>query len=714
MRREWGTVQERGAPGVTADIVELDERTVSQIAAGEVVERPASVAKELLENSLDANASRIDVSVEDGGQTHLLVADDGVGMTESAVRKAIEQHTTSKIRDIEDLETGLSTLGFRGEALYTIGAVSRMTITTRPRDGPDTGTELRVVGGDVETVRPAGRAPGTTVTVEDLFFNKPARRKFLKTETTEFAHVNRIVTRYALANPEVAVTLDHDDSTVFSTTGSGRLLDAINSVYGRTVADAMVGVESSPDGPIEAISGYVSDPETNRAGSEYVSTFVNGRYVRAGLLREAIVEAYGKQLAADRFPFAVLFLQVPPNSVDVNVHPRKLDVRFDDDSAVFAAIEEAVRDSLLSDGLIRSSAPRGRSAPQETQIERERGDEEPSETGAVGSSGTSSSADTREDSRSSDSKTNAPEGDAQEDTPSVDGETDAPSDGEQTSTERGHGSTTPATEPRSDDASSGPPGGDPSNASTESGRDPSNASTESETDSASVPSDRTLSGRIQQEGLDESPREPSLSTLPSLTVLGQIQNSFVVAESPDGLLVIDQHAADERIRYERLAERLAGSTHAQSLVSPVRLEVTAQEASVFESVREDLIELGFEATLDGQTLIVEAVPAVFSETLEPELLRDLLGSFLDETGSADPVSQAADALLADMACYPAITGNTPLHDGDVLDLLETLDECENPYSCPHGRPVVIEISSDELEDRFERDYPGHQNRRPEG
>ena len=351
----------------TPTIHALDDATVRRIAAGEVVERPASVVKELIENSLDADASRVTVAVDGGGTDGVRVRDDGVGMTATDLERAVEEHTTSKISSGEDL-AAVGTLGFRGEALHTIGAVSRLTIRSRARDG-DRGHELAVEGGEVGDVRPSGCPPGTVVEVEDLFYNTPARQKFLKTETTEFDHVNRVVTQYALANPDVATTLEHDGREVFSTDGSGDLESAILAVYGREVASSMVQVSAAPDeSPVDSVTGLVSHPETTRAGREYLSTFVNGRYVTAGTLRKAVLDAYGGQLAPDRYPFAVLFVDVPPAVVDVNVHPRKMEVRFDEEDAVTDAVRTAVREALLDEGLVRSSAPRGRSAPEETPI----------------------------------------------------------------------------------------------------------------------------------------------------------------------------------------------------------------------------------------------------------------------------------------------------------------------------------------------------------
>lgn len=647
------------------EITRLDDATIAQIAAGEVIERPASVVKELVENSLDAGATRIEVRVAGGGTDRIQVADDGKGMTEDGVRRAVEQHTTSKLGSIDDLERGVGTLGFRGEALHTIGAVSRMTIETRPREGDDSGTEVRVEGGDLTDLAPVGRAPGTTVTVSDLFFNTPARRKYLKRDATEFGHVNRVVSRYALANPDVALSLTHDDHEVFATPGSADLQETVLAVYGREVAENMIRV-APPDGQETEISGLVSDPETTRSGAEYVSTFVNGRYVRSDAIRAAILDAYGKQLAADRYPFAVLFVTVPPESVDVNVHPRKMAVRFDDEEAVTAAVTDAVRDALLDHGLVRSGAPRGRSAPDETAVQQSQAEAEAERT-------ETDTADTAQP--------------AADEPPQQPVETNAgnPEHGSETETDRQADST---------------------------------AATTSDTN----PAARSRSAIPDRPNVDIPPLQTDLSpdsdpatadfeteTLPSLRILGQIHDTYVVAESPDGLVLIDQHAADERVNYERLRAQLGEGTGTQRLVDPVELPVTPQEASQFAAM-DTLDAWGFEARLDDDRLVVTGVPAVFEANLSPDLLRDVLGSTLEADGDRSMAS-AADDLLADMACYPSITGNTSLKEGDVLDLLEALDACENPYACPHGRPTIIELSADELEDRFERDYPGHDHRR---
>ena len=714
------------------EITALDQRTVERIAAGEVVERPASAVKELLENSIDADADRVTVAVENGGKGSIRVTDDGVGMSREAVQRAVEEHTTSKIGDIEDLESGIGTLGFRGEALHAIGAVSRLTITTRPRGG-DRGTELTVEGGEVTDVSPAGCPEGTTVPVTDLFYNVPARRKYLKQTATEFAHVNTVVTSYALANPDVAVTLEHDGRETFATNGTGDLRETVLAVYGREVAEAMIDVDadSLPDGPLDGVSGLVSHPETNRASREYCSVFVNGRYVTSNAVRDAVFEAYGGQLGPDRYPFAVLRLDLDPATVDVNVHPRKLEVRFAAEDEIREQIETAVESALLREGLIRSSAPRGKSAPDETAVEpgsnaessdgprltqetiRDASGNSPSneppedvETSNPGGNvrdGASKGADASETANSAQTESTASDTPTeQEPTSSAGTDHSTPSAGTESSTASGTGRLGSAEEDRGDISSTGPRSESPPRESTPSG---------DSTGDLEGTAGRKFTGNADQVRLgdDAGPSEREFDSLPRLDILGQFRETYIVAESPDGLVLIDQHAADERINYERLREGFEGDTTTQALADPVELELTAREAELLAAHEDALATLGFHASLvDDRTVRVTTVPSLVAETAGPELIRDVLGELVSgEAAAASTIEAAADELLADLACHPSITGNTSLTDGSVVDLLARLDDCENPYACPHGRPVVVELDNDELEARFERDYPGH-------
>ncbi|RDZ46318.1 DNA mismatch repair protein MutL [Haloferax sp. Atlit-10N] len=743
-----------------SDIKQLDEKTIQRIAAGEVVERPASVVKELFENSLDADATRISVAVDAGGVEGVRIRDDGVGMSEEDLELAVREHTTSKIGDIEDLEAGVGTLGFRGEALHTIGAVSRLTIRSKPRGG-DVGTELKYEGGEVESIRPAGCPEGTVVEVDDLFYNTPARRKFLKTTATEFDHVNAVVTHYALANPDVAVSLEHDDREVFATEGRGDLQSTVLSVYGREVAESMVPVDR--DAPGVSVSGLVSHPETTRSTRDYLSTFVNDRYVTDRVLREAVLDAYGGQLDADRYPFAVLFVEVAPDAVDVNVHPRKMEVRWDDEAGVKRDVTDAVEDALLNHGLVRSSAPRGRSKADEAAIQPGSTDDDAASMDPHDARESETGGETDDDAdppsaRDVQSAREARESDAQSNPDAVaaddagpdtttatergsgvdaenpaDGDADASAEtAEDSGSSSGSTSTStpasaPPTPPREYDLAPGPETTEQSSLSTDetepeatqATRPSDDPESESESDSETPPrrpsriaaptTQRDLSG-------EEADLSPEFDSLPSMRIIGQLADTYIVAETDEGLVLVDQHAADERVNYERLKGEVEGDTPTQALAEPVELELTAREAALFEEYREALAQVGFHAGRTGErTVSVRTVPAVFDAALDPGLLRDALTAFVREEadGGRKTVDAVADELLSDLACYPSITGNTSLREGSVLDLLAALDDCENPYACPHGRPVIIEFDRDEIASRFERDYPGHGGRRRE-
>ena len=699
-----------------SEIHRLDQATIERIAAGEVVERPASAVKELVENSLDADASRVRVVVEAGGTDGIRVTDDGRGMTEAAVERAVEKHTTSKIANIDDLEAGVGSLGFRGEALAAIGAVSRLAIRTKAR-GASRGTELRMAGGEIESVEPVGCPEGTTVEVEDLFYNVPARRKYLKQDATEFTHVNRVATGYALSNPDLSLALSHDGREVFSTTGQGSLEATILSVYGRDVAEAMLpvgvradsgdGADEGPiesDGPLDELSGVISHPETTRASPEYCTVFVNGRYVSATAVRDAIVAAYGDQLAPDRYPFAVLFLSLPANQIDVNVHPRKREVRFADEAGMRDQVRTAVESALMREGVVRSGAPRGRSAPDQTEVEPERTgtegvDEEASASGARPADADESRSQPTDSADAT--GTSHPDSTADEpraDERSSDGGANAADDRATEAGDSGAAAADQAAKPATDEES-------PEERSTAESDDRRHAPAGTERKFTDAGEQTTLAGdRVSDEG--------AFDRLPRLRVLGQLHDTYIACESPDGLVLIDQHAADERVNYERLRERTAGETTVQELADPVEIELTAAEAELFGTFADALAELGFEASRAGDRAVeVRAVPAVLDGAADPDRLRDALSGFVGEGEPRESIERDADALLADLACYPSITGNTSLAEGSVIELLRALDDCENPYACPHGRPVVIEVGKGELDDRFERDYPGHAGRR---
>lgn len=734
------------------EIRQLDDDTIAKIAAGEVVERPASVAKELVENALDAGATRIQITVEEGGLDLVEVRDDGVGMSESDLRASVREHTTSKLTDAGELES-VSTLGFRGEALHTIGAVADLELTAKPnpdRRGGDagdadgstpasaSGTRLVYRGGDVETVEPAAHPGGTTVAVTDLFHNTPARRKYLSEPATEFRHVSRVVGRYALANPNVAISLSHDGREVFATTGDGDRVAAIMAVYGRDVAESMLEVDVEPEtDAVSRIHGHVSEPETTRASREYLATYVNDRAVASDAVRGAIVDAYDRQLSAERYPFAVLFVEVPPERVDVNVHPRKQAVRFDEEGAVEDAVTDAVRDALLDAGIVRASAPRGASEPAETAVRSDDdGDastenaeiadspatttDESSATLAAESSGTQTAGSSGTQTGTAPStQTDAPPS-TQTDEPSNTNSDAPPStrDDEPQSTNAADGSFSAATTATdtgvdSADGASDSTQADQSESTTLGDPDHSNTPQAADwTDQLAARSEPTVTATDQRtlDGDSVSATSTAFDRLPPLRVLGQHADTYVVAEGPDGLLLIDQHAADERIHYERLRDAVDSGT-AQALADPVELSLTPTEAETYDEYAPALRRLGFHADRSDHTLTVRSVPTVLGETLDPNAIRDVFGALLAGGDGEGTVEAMADELLGDLACAPAVKGNTSLTEGSVAGLLEALDDCENPFACPHGRPTIVRIDGDELAERFERDYPGHGSRR---
>ena len=771
---------------MTGEIRSLDDRTVREIAAGEVVERPASVVKELVENALDAGASRVAVAVENGGIDGIRVRDDGAGIPPEQLPNAVAKHATSKLDGMADLDAGVATLGLRGEALHSVGAVAELTVRSRTPDA-DTSAELVVDHGENGEVEPAGCPVGTAVEVRDLFGRTPARRKFLKTPATEFDRVNAVVSAYALANPGVAVSLEHDGREVFASPGDGDRRSAVLAVYGREVAESMVEVAVESDSGAVAVSGLVSHPETTRSGREYLTTYVNDRWVRDGDLRGAVVDAYGGQLATDRYPFAVLFVDVPSRAVDVNVHPRKTEVRFDDDAGVVETVREGVRTALLEHGLVRSSAPRGRSAPEAVDADPE----------VVGGAGTDHerAADRRRDDDGDDTASSVLDAWGGSEAASPDDPPDAPAEGVTPPSDGDDAVDAPDSTDSTDDGADtgagvdtatdadGDTGDDPG---VDADDDPAGATARADDDAWSVdvgdadrPTDHPARGRTdatagdaptprswQADGdedggaadadgsasptADRSWGAPSQSTLaggttdertdrdrlPAMRVLGQYDDTYVVCGTDAGLVLVDQHAADERVNYERLQAAVGDGAQTQTLATPVELELTARETELFETFREALREVGFRAERAGgdgrddanagddadgddgaasaRTVAVTAVPAVFDATLDPDLLRDVLAAFADEVVDGDrPVAEVADALLADLACHPSVTGDTSLTEGSVTELLDALDACENPYACPHGRPVLVEFGNGEIEDRFERDYPGHGGRRAE-
>ncbi len=617
----WTPGVPRGPAAGGPPVQRLPDALVDQIAAGEVVERPASVVKELVENALDAGAGRVRVEVRGGGRDFIAVTDDGCGMQPDDARRALERHATSKIAQQEDLQH-IASFGFRGEALPAIASVSKLRLRTRPR-GAEAAFELRVEAGRLVEARSVGGPEGTRVEVSDLFAAIPARRKFLKAASTEWGHAAEWLTRAALALPHVHFDVRRDDRPALAWPSVSDPLDRIAAVLGETEAQALLPVQHE-EGPAR-LEGYVSRPDHHRSTLSGVYLFVNRRPVRDRLLQHALLEVYRDMLPRGRFPTAVLFLSVPATAVDVNVHPAKWEVRFVDPRWTHRFVRHAVRGAIARRGWL-DAEPR-RAAPESGADPGHRFD------GAGRSGGTEGALAFRE----------------------TGGATGAPGDW---------------------------------------------------IFAAAPDPDRARASEGAVSFVSDSPR----IRFRELRRLGQLLGTYLVLEAKDRLLLVDQHAAHERVLYERLradwAERRVAR---QGLLAPLAVELAPRALATLLEQAGAVADLGFEVEAFGEDAVaVRAVPALLSDRDPAALVRGLAdelvaaGAAADATRASARPLEAADRAFATLACHSA------RRKGDVLDpleqqaLLEALDTIPWAPTCPHGRPVVVPIGLDEIERRFGR------------
>lgn len=581
----------------------LSEEVASQIAAGEVIERPASVVKELIENAIDAGAGNIQVEVRGGGKQFMRVADDGCGVPRPEVELAFHRHATSKLTTADDLES-IATLGFRGEALASIASVSRMSFTTRAADD-SVGSLLRLEGGHIQTRREVGRPPGTAVTVENLFFNVPARRKFLRTDRTERRHIDQWVTRYAIAYPSIRFTLAHSGQEVLQSPGSGELRDVVAGVYGPEIGETALRIvsDASRDPSAIDVAGLIGPPSFHRANRTYITVFVNGRWVKDASLTYAITQAYHRFLPTGRHPLAILMIDLPPADVDVNVHPAKAEVRFRDSDAVFRALQKAVRRTLLE----RAPIPE---AGQASGIENK-----PQAWPRVQVSG-EEAHDRRQRLIGL-------------------GRRESPTDGQL----RLHA-----------DASA-----------------------------------RGASGRI-----------------PPLRVIGQLGTTYIVTEGPDGMVLLDQHAAHERVLFERLlAQREDAEPASQTLLEPALVELGPEAADLLDEHSPALARLGFGVEpFGGSTVLVRALPTIIADNEPRRVLEDVAAALL---AGDEPLGAPVEETVARRVCkQAAIKAGQPLDHPEMEALIRALEQCESPRTCPHGRPTMIRLTVKQLAREFGR------------
>lgn len=569
----------------------LSDKVASQIAAGQVVERPSSVVKELVENSIDAGARDVRVETRAGGKQFIRVTDDGCGVPAAEIELAFQRHSTSKLTTVDDL-THITTLGFRGEALTSIAAVSRVTCVTRMANEP-VGTLLRLEAGRIVTRQESGRPPGTAVTVEDLFFNVPARRKFLRTDRTERRHIDGWLTRYAMAYPALRFTLTHDDRVGFQSPGNDRLRDVLIAVYGLEIGAAVLEIQPPATG-IQT-TGFVSPPSLHRANRGYITLFVNGRWVQDVRLTYAVIQAYHTLLPTGRYPLAVVMVRLPPEDVDVNVHPAKSEVRFRDGDAVFRAVQKAVRHTLIE----RSPVPIVARPPTSWPASADQWQERRERLAGL--------------------------------RPHLTGE------------------------------------------------------------------------QLRLEGAQSPhPFETPAGKLPPLRVIGQVGVTYIVAEGPGGMYLIDQHAAHERILFEQLlAQRQQAEVASQTLLEPQPVELAPEAASLLQEHLETLTSLGFQVEpFGGTTMLVRALPAVVAEIDPAQVLADVAAAL--EAGDA-PLAGTVEEIVALHVCKrAAIKAGQVMAQTEMGELIRALEQCASPRTCPHGRPTMIRLSVEQLAREFGR------------
>jgi DNA mismatch repair protein MutL len=627
----------------------LPEPVANKIAAGEVVERPASVVKELIENSLDAGAGRIRAEIEAGGKKRIHIVDDGCGMGRDDALLAFERHATSKLRSADDL-LSIATMGFRGEALPSIAAVSRLMLETRSLDEPS-GTRIEFAGGKLLSVEESGLPGGTAITVNGLFYNVPARRKFLRAEATELSHITTLVTHYALAFPEKSFHLETQTGELIRVSPAGTLRERVFQLFGGEMLEDLVefgphtaDVPALPPETVEeedaaaasvavSISGFLSRPQVQKLNRNSLFLFVNRRHIRDRVLLHAIQEAYRNVLPPHCFPAAMLFLEMPHTEVDVNVHPAKTEVRFRHQTFVHDFVRDALREALAVSKPISTFPVGATVAP----IAASRVLRDAPETVAAGHP--------------------------------LGGEP-SPAAGGFRLTER---PLPPVATPLGFEAALG------------------------------ITAEDIARAAAPAAGSFFSPEPSAAAELAQLQPLGQIRDSFIVAASPSGLWLIDQHVAHERVLFEQyLAMREQGSVETQRLLMPYILRLSPTQQTLWAQIAEELAASGFEAEPFGQsTVAVKALPAgVKSEEIE-RLLAEIVES-LEKESRAISSERVREKIAASVACHAAIKINTPLERNKMEWLLARLAETRLPMSCPHGRPVVLKYGMREILKAFHR------------
>ncbi|MHA1218433.1 MAG: DNA mismatch repair endonuclease MutL [Candidatus Heimdallarchaeaceae archaeon] len=599
-------------------IVKLDKLTINKIAAGEVIERPASVVKELVENSIDAQSSKITINIQEGGKKSVEVVDNGIGMESTDARLSINRHTTSKINNADDLFS-IHSLGFRGEALASIVSVAQVEIITKTEES-DLGIHLVIEGGEIVSDKQASAPKGTRISVKNLFFNVPVRRKFLKTISTEINHITEYVTKLALANPSISFILTHNGKDIL-TAPKGDLIVQITAIFGENIARACLPINKKENE--YSVTGFITKPEFSRKSKDYLYIFVNGRSVTNKVISEAVSRGYGTAVPHNRYPIIFLYFDLPPDEVDVNVHPTKKEIRFSNEAKVYALIETAIRESLERSGLKLF----------ETVIETRH---KPTTLTSVGTK--SHESEKR--------KLPAP--------------------------------ISPRERPDYKIVKS----------------------KEQRIDKFLPTMDKNI--ELQEEGFERKK---------SIRILGIIKDTYIVAETQEGLFLCDQHAAHEKINYEKYIKQIKKkSVSIQQLLAPISVTLKPSEFEIIESIEENLKTFGFEIEVFGKNeILIRSIPSIMGVTIEFNVAKDMIDIFKTNVSEIKEKLDLEDLgfvkdIISIFACRRSIKAGDKITLDRAELLLKELLELEEPFTCPHGRPTIIILNEKYIEELFKRDY----------
>ena len=645
-----------------ANIQVLDQITIDKIAAGEVIERPSSIVKELVENAIDAKATAVTVEIKEGGISFIRITDNGCGIPKEEVPLAFLRHSTSKIRCVEDL-SGISSLGFRGEALSSIAAISQVELITKTRES-EFGTKYVIEGGQEKSLEDAGAPDGTTFLIHQIFYNTPARRKFLKTPMTEASHVNELMIRLALSHPEVSIQFINNGQKKLHTSGNGKLKDVIYHVFGRDIANNLLEVDERIDGI--HLTGFIGKPLVSRGNRNYENYYINGRYVKSNIIAKAIEDAYKDFTMQHKYPFTVLHFKMDGQDLDVNVHPTKMELRFSNQQEVYNFVYHALKNALTEKELIpRVELPEAKEVPKIPEPSIEKPMSLPNQRPSVEKPEIKDEAYFMKKMRER-----------------------VESYHKQHSQAEVKDRTQIHREPMQIDRI----------------REAANYARAQAKVEKSINPPKKVESSMESTQLNFFEEKLlSKKSMKEYKLIGQVFETYWLVEFQDQLYIIDQHAAHERILYEKTLRGMKDRNYtSQYLSPPIVLNLSMQEAELLRTHMDLFIGIGFEIEeFGGDSYAIRAVPDNLFSIAKKELLIEMLDNLSEEITSKEAPDMIAEK-IASMSCKAAVKGNSRLSAAEVDTLIGELLELENPYHCPHGRPTIIAMTKRELEKKFKR------------